>query len=112
MTEPDFGNAAYGYSCNQLPAKHSEFQSLMNGAVNAIRSVHGTRFDYGPICSTIYQTAGSSVDYMNDVVEADYTFTVELRDTGRYGFVLPPDQILPSGEESYAGIRYLLRNMK
>lgn len=84
----------------------------MRGAVNAIQSVHGTSFNYGPICSTIYQVAGSSVDYVNDVTKADYTFTVELRDTGRYGFVLPPNQILPSGEESYAGVRYLLQNMK
>jgi hypothetical protein len=84
----------------------------MSGAVNAIRSVYGTYFDYGPICSTIYQVSGGSVDYVNDVSKADYTFTVELRDTGRYGFVLPPDQILPSGQESYAGIRYLLQNMR
>lgn len=69
-------------------------------------------FKYGPICSTIYQATGSSVDYVNDVVGADYTFTSELRDTGNYGFVLPASQILPSGEEAYAGVRYLLLNMK
>ena len=69
-------------------------------------------FDYGPICTTIYPATGSSVDYTNDVVGSDYTFTSELRDTGDNGFVLPADQILPSGEEAYAGLRYLLLNMK
>lgn len=78
----------------------------------AIRAVHGVRFDYGPICSTIYQATGSSVDYAADVVGADYTFTSELRDTGAYGFVLPAAQILPSGEEAFAGVGYLLANMK
>lgn len=27
------------------------------------------------------------------------SFTYELRDTGRYGFLLPKEQILPSAEE-------------
>lgn len=87
-------------------------QALAQGAANAIYNVHGTRFDYGPICSTIYQASGSSVDYVTDVVKGDYTFTSELRDTGRYGFVLPPAQILPSGEEAFAGVKYLLQNMQ
>lgn len=103
---------AYGYSCTAVAPNNSELQSLAKGAVAAIRAVHGTSFQYGPICSTIYQATGSSVDYVSDVIKADYTFTSELRDTGRYGFVLPADQILPSGEEAYAGFKYLLQNMK
>ena len=78
----------------------------------AIKAVHGTTFKYGPICTTIYKATGSSVDHVNDVIGADYTFTSELRDTGNYGFVLPASQILPTAEEAYAGVRYLLQNMK
>lgn len=103
---------AYGYSCSAVAPNNSELQSLAKGAVAAIRAVHGTSFEYGPICSTIYQATGSSVDYVNDVIKSDYTFTSELRDTGRYGFVLPANQIVPSGEEAYAGFKYLLQNMK
>ncbi|KAL7797371.1 hypothetical protein V8C37DRAFT_308495 [Trichoderma ceciliae] len=102
----------YGYSCTAVAPNNSELQSLAKGAVAAIRAVHGTSFAYGPICSTIYQATGSSVDYVNEVIKADYTFTSELRDTGRYGFVLPANQIVPSGEEAYAGFKYLLQNMK
>ncbi|KAH8904959.1 zinc carboxypeptidase [Coniochaeta sp. PMI_546] len=102
----------YGYSCTAVTANNNELQALAKGAVAAIKAVHGTSFDYGPICSTIYKATGSSVDYVNDVVKSDYTFTSELRDTGNYGFVLPANQILPSGEEAYAGVRYLLLNMK
>ena len=28
-----------------------------------------------------------------------YAFAMELRDTGEHGFILPPDQIIPTGEE-------------
>jgi hypothetical protein len=32
------------------------------------------------------------------------SFTVELRDTGEYGFELPAEQIVPTGEEALAGL--------
>ncbi len=103
---------AYGYSCTAVAAKNTELQALAKGAVAAITAVHDVPFRAGPICSTIYQATGSSVDYVNDVVGADYAFTSELRDTGYYGFVLPAPLIVPSGEEAFAGLRYLLLNMK
>ncbi|OAA34208.1 carboxypeptidase [Metarhizium rileyi] len=102
----------YGYSCDAKRSNDDELQSLAKGATDAIYSVHNVRFEYGPICTTVYQASGNSVDYVADVVQADYTFAAELRDTGEYGFVLPPDQIIPSGEEAFAGIKYLLQNMK
>ena len=41
---------------------------------------------------------------------------VELRDTGRYGFILPADQIVPSGEETWAAVTtlatYIINNSK
>lgn len=33
-----------------------------------------------------------------------YSYTIELRDTGSYGFVLPPAQIKPTSEETILGI--------
>ncbi|KAL9031366.1 MAG: hypothetical protein Q9196_000621 [Gyalolechia fulgens] len=102
----------YGYSCSVVTANNAEYQSLARGVVAAIKAVYGTVFKSGPICPTIYQVSGSSVDYLADVTKAQYSFTAELRDTGRYGFVLPADQILPSGVEAFAGLRYLLSNLR
>ncbi|KAK4188578.1 putative carboxypeptidase [Podospora australis] len=102
----------YGYSCTARAAKHTELQSLAQGAAAAIKAVYGTSFKYGPICSTIYKATGSSVDWANDVGGSEYTFTAELRDTGANGFILPASQIVPSGVETWAGLRYLLLNMK
>lgn len=36
-----------------------------------------------------------------------YSYAVELRDTGRHGFLLPEDEILPSSEETFAGVLHL-----
>ena len=35
-------------------------------------------------------------------MEIPYSYAMELRDTGKYGFMLPPDQIAISGEEVWA----------
>ncbi|KAG6014066.1 hypothetical protein E4U41_004930 [Claviceps citrina] len=102
----------YAYSCRARAPNHDELQALAKGAAEAIYAVHEVEFQYGPICSTIYPASGSSVDYVADVVGGDYAFTSELRDTGEAGFLLPPEQIVPSGEEAFAGVRYLLQNMK
>lgn len=102
----------YGYSCSALATNNNEYQSLATGASAAIEGLFGTQFTSGPICSTIYQATGNSVDYVQDVTKADYVFTLELRDTGRNGFVLPANQILPTGQETFEGVKYLLRNIK
>jgi len=86
-------------------------QSLAKSTAAAIEAVYGTQYQYGPVCSTIYQVTGGSVDYVNDVTQAKYVFTIELRDTGNNGFVLPASQILPSAVETYAGFRNLLINI-
>ena len=31
-----------------------------------------------------------------------YSMAMELRDTGSYGFILPPSQIIPTGDEVWA----------
>jgi murein tripeptide amidase MpaA len=101
----------YGYSCTAVAKNNNILQSLAKGVAAAIKAVYGTTYQYGPICSTIYQATGSSVDYVADVTGAKYVFTIELRDTGTNGFVLPASQILPTAVETYAGFRYLLLNM-
>ena len=73
---------------------------ISKATVQAIKSVHGTSFTAGPICRTIYEASGSSIDWAFDAVpEVRYPFAVELRDTGRFGFLLPAKYVVPSGEE-------------
>ena len=101
----------YGYTCSGTLPNSASYASLARGAVAALKAVHGTSFTAGPICSTIYQVSGSSVDYALENAGVKYSMTVELRDTGANGFVLPAAQIKPSGEEMWAGLAYLLKNM-
>ena len=78
----------------------------------AIAGVHGKQFVYGPTCETIYQTAGGSLDWVYDEAGAELSWSYELRPSsgGSSGFILPPEQIVPSGEENWAGVQWLFAN--
>ncbi|KAK3085993.1 hypothetical protein FSP39_011818 [Pinctada imbricata] len=69
-------------------------------AVKALESVNGKRFDYGNTASTIYIASGCSTDWAYGEAGVKYSYAVELRDTGEYGFFLPSDQIVPTGNET------------
>lgn len=47
---------------------------------------------------------GTSVDWVYHQLGVTYSYLVELRDTYEYGFLLPEDQIIPSGTEVLHGL--------
>ncbi|XP_067851121.1 carboxypeptidase B-like [Heptranchias perlo] len=95
----------YSYTYNLVP-NTDELNSLARGAISSLASLYGTRFTYGPGATTIYLAAGGSDDWAYDL-GIKYSFTFELRDTGRYGFLLPESQIKPTCEETMLAIKYI-----
>ena len=51
--------------------------------------------------------AGASDDWYKSL-GMRYAFTTELRDTGHYGFELPKEQIIESGEEIWAAFEVVI----
>lgn len=51
--------------------------------------------------------AGGSDDWAKGVAKIKYTYTIELRDNGRYGFVLPANYITPVGNDVVAAMKVL-----
>jgi len=100
----------YGYAYNAYPDNYEEIRQLAIDASDALYQVHGTVFD--PINSAdLYPAAGASDDWYKGELGTRFAFTTELRDTGRYGFILPKDQIVPSGEEMWAGFEVVIKKM-
>ena len=102
---------AYGHTCTELPPNNDEHQRLAQAFAVGLESVYGTQYTTGPACQTIYQTSGTSDGYAYDKADAEFSFAAELRDTGRFGFVLPPDQIIPSGLETFMGYKALMKEL-
>lgn len=46
---------------------------------------------------------GTTIDWTYDH-GVKYSFTLELRDTGYYGFLLPSTQIIPTATETWAAL--------
>lgn len=100
--------APLGYNCTSYIPTLGQHLQIAHRAARAIRAVEGVQFTYGPSCPLLYASTGYSVDYAFEVGKADYAFLIELRDTGNFGFVLPPEQILGSVTEQWEGIKVIL----
>ncbi|KAF1671170.1 CBPB1 Carboxypeptidase, partial [Pygoscelis papua] len=95
----------YSYTY-KLPSNHEELNSIAHAASKRLASLYNTEYTYGPGATTIYPAAGGSDDWAYDQ-GIKYSFTFELRDTGRYGFVLPESQIKPTCEETLLAVKYI-----
>ena len=71
-------------------------------ANDALLNVHGEYYDVGCIPCLLYIASGGSMDWALGEAGIPYSYGMELRDTGRYGFLLPPSEIIPTAEETWA----------
>ncbi|PKK22051.1 carboxypeptidase A1 [Columba livia] len=100
----------YGYTSTPAP-DHQELHQISEQAAAALASLYGTDFEYGSIYSTIYPASGSTVDWTyNQGIK--YSFTFELRDTGRYGFLLPASQIVPTAQETWLALKVIMQHAR
>ncbi|CAB1313470.1 unnamed protein product [Coregonus sp. 'balchen'] len=102
----------YPYGYTKTPCKdQSELHNLARKAITDLASLYGTSYRYGSIINTIYQASGGTIDWTyNQGIKYSYTF--ELRDTGRYGFILPANQILPTAKETWLALMAIMEHTK
>ncbi|MBL9147983.1 MAG: hypothetical protein JNM94_04750 [Phycisphaerae bacterium] len=86
------------------------FDALGANIAESIFANGGQTYEAGPIGPTLYLASGNVVDWAYGARDA-LAYTIELRDTGQFGFVLPPDQIVPTGVETFAAMRTFLTDL-
>ena len=94
----------FAYTCNNEPSNMKSLHKVGTAAVSALQKVNNKSFRLGGVCKIIYQASGGSLDWAIEKGNVPYSYGVELRDTGTFGFLLPAKYILPSGEETLAAI--------
>ncbi|XP_010209771.1 PREDICTED: carboxypeptidase A1-like [Tinamus guttatus] len=99
----------YGYKSEPVP-DHEELDALAAKAVKDLAAVYGTQYTYGSIIDTIYQSAGTTVDWAYDN-GVKYSYTFELRDTGYYGFLLPARLIVPTAQETWPALLDIMEHV-
>ena len=60
----------------------------------------------------ISPTAGGSDDWVFGGAGIPYAFTIELPDTGSYGFILPASQIRTVGREAMAAVVAMMSDLR
>ena len=58
------------------------------------------------------ENSGASKDYTYGVLGIKYSFALELRDKGTFGFLLPASQIIPTAMETFEGIKAVAKAME
>jgi hypothetical protein len=90
----------------QDASEQSRVMGLMASAISA--GGYTTHYCYGSYSDTLSPQSGTSVDYVYGVHHVIHSYHLRLRDTGRYGYLLPTNQLIPLGEETFAGINAML----
>uniref|UniRef100_A0A673T4G0 Carboxypeptidase B2 n=1 Tax=Suricata suricatta TaxID=37032 RepID=A0A673T4G0_SURSU len=95
----------FPYSYNRSKSKdHEELSLVASEAVRAIQNTNrNTRYTHGSGSESFYLAPGGSDDWIYDL-GIKYSFTIELRDKGKYGFLLPERYIKPTCAEALAAI--------
>lgn len=94
------------------PPERAEHAAIADRMASAIAATHGERYRIGSAPEILYAAGGTMSDWAYGEGGA-VSFTVELRPPmGRGGgFVLPPEQIVPTCSESVAAVLELAEHM-
>jgi extracellular matrix protein 14 len=110
----------YSYSCNSNPPSLENLEELGMGLAKAIRISSGEQYGVASACegavrsekaassgfSRMETGGGSAIDWFYHELGVRYSYQIKLRDTGSYGFLLPKENIVPTGEEAFDAVKY------
>ncbi|EDW52014.1 zinc carboxypeptidase [Drosophila sechellia] len=103
----------YGHTKEEFPPNFDDMMEVAKAYGDAVESLpYGTVYRYGSAAGILYPASGATIDWAYNEQGVEISYTIEFRDTGRYGFILPPVHIIPNAEEALIGIAALLEKCK
>ncbi|KAL6429927.1 hypothetical protein ACFW04_007640 [Cataglyphis niger] len=103
----------WGYD-KRLPPDYVDLDKVGREAAMAMKKAGGSASVYtvGNSATILYPASGGSDDWAKALLKLKYTYTIELRDTGRYGFILPARYIVPTAKEALAAVEIVAEACK
>lgn len=99
----------WGYTRSRAP-NYSDMKNAGDAYNDGLIAVNSKSYLVGQSGRDLSVAAGGSDDWFYSPVAqggagCPYSYTIELRDRGQFGFVLPENQILPTARENIAGLK-------
>lgn len=123
----------YSYTCDRMPHNLEDLEEIAIGLAKAFRLTSGHYYSVDSACegsvtlttpissknselvtTSLEESGGSALDFFYQDLQVKYAFQIKLRDTGSYGFLLPRENIVPTGVETFSAMlglgKWLLGN--
>ncbi|XP_018325364.1 carboxypeptidase B-like [Agrilus planipennis] len=100
----------YGHTTDPVDNYYEQY-AIARMAADELEAYNGTEYFVGNIAEIIYVATGGSLDWVKATHGTRLTYGFELRDQGQYGFLLPPDQIIDTGEETLNAVMVLVEQL-
>lgn len=97
----------WGYTTNAAP-KTPMMKRAGTRFARGAKKLFSTKYTVENSAAGMYYASGTTDDWAKAALEVPLSYTLELRDRGGNGFVLPANQILPTSKEVWNGIKRML----
>ncbi|GMR56009.1 hypothetical protein PMAYCL1PPCAC_26204, partial [Pristionchus mayeri] len=101
---------SYSHREKAYPREIDDIRRVASTAVKEIEKMYGTKYQFGTGPEIIYGFAGGSTDWATEKIGVKYSYTIELRPlyTAFNGFVMRPNELIPTARETWNGVRVVL----
>jgi len=92
----------------RVPDDYEDLMAVATEAASRVMKRHHTSWKVGPPSHILYSASGGAFDWVKAKAGVKYAYTLECRpNTFNPGFLLPASGIIPSGEETWEGVKYV-----
>lgn len=91
---------------------HEDLVRAGNAFAEAVARAGGNSYQVENSASGLYYASGATDDWSKKILNVKYAYTIELRDAGDGGFVLPASEIKPTADEFISGVSALVDEVR
>uniref|UniRef100_A0A0N4ZVK1 Peptidase_M14 domain-containing protein n=1 Tax=Parastrongyloides trichosuri TaxID=131310 RepID=A0A0N4ZVK1_PARTI len=100
----------YSHEYENYPNDVRDISRVALKAINRLRAIYGTDYNYGTGADLLSPASGGSDDWAKSALQVKYVYLIELRPEMELsgGFILDKDELIPTGVETFEAIKVVM----